>query len=136
MAISVAPLTTTVMSSVDEAHVGVASGVNNAVSRVAGLLAIAVLGLALSSVFSKSLDHQMNSMNLSPETRNELTTQKSKLAGAQTNDPQAHQAIQQSFLAGYRTIIWISVMFALASSMTASLLIKSAKAESKPAANS
>jgi EmrB/QacA subfamily drug resistance transporter len=131
MAISVAPLTTTVMSSVDEAHVGVASGVNNAVSRVAGLLAIAVLGLALSSVFSKSLDHQINSLNLSPETRNQLTTQKSKLAGAQTNDPQGRQAIQQSFLAGYRTVIWSAVMLALASSLTASLLIKSSGTQPK-----
>jgi EmrB/QacA subfamily drug resistance transporter len=132
MAISIAPLTTTVMSSVDEDHVGVASGVNNSVSRVAGLLAIAVLGLALNSVFGHALNRKMDSLGLSPAVRAELNAQKSKLAGARTSDPRAREAIQQSFLAGYRTVVWIGVMLALASSMTASLLIKGTQSSRDP----
>ena len=59
LAMTVAPLTTTVLDSVEERHVGVASGVNNAVARVAGLLAIAVLGAVISAQFSSALDDEL-----------------------------------------------------------------------------
>ena len=57
MAVSVAPLTTTVMNSVDETRIGIASGVNNAVARTAGLLAIAVLGIVMLQSFNAALEH-------------------------------------------------------------------------------
>ena len=56
---TVAPLTATVLDSVDERHVGIASGVNNGVSRVAGLLAIAVLGAVISAHFGSALDSKL-----------------------------------------------------------------------------
>jgi EmrB/QacA subfamily drug resistance transporter len=62
---TVAPLTATVLDSVDEHHVGIASGVNNGVSRVAGLLAIAVLGAVISANFSTKLDDQLGTAPLS-----------------------------------------------------------------------
>ncbi len=62
---TVAPLTATVLDSVDEHHVGIASGVNNGVSRVAGLLAIAVLGAVISANFSSALDDELGPAPLS-----------------------------------------------------------------------
>src|SRR6266403_1983432 len=82
MAISVAPLTTTVMNSVNQSHAGIASGVNNAVSRTAGLLAVAVFGLIMFHAFNGCLDQRLNQMPLTIEVRQALNTQRIKLAGA------------------------------------------------------
>ena len=64
MGFTVAPLTSAVMGSVDNHHAGVASGVNNAVSRAAGLLAIAALGVVLRSRFDSALDADLTQRNL------------------------------------------------------------------------
>jgi hypothetical protein len=57
---TVAPLTATVLAGADARHAGIASGVNNAVARVAGLLAIAVVGLAVSAQFATQVDRRID----------------------------------------------------------------------------
>jgi hypothetical protein len=130
IAISVAPLTTTVMNSVDQNHAGTASGVNNAISRIAALLAVAAFGALLTDVFQTALDRKLNYLGVSPAERIHVEAQRSGLAGADADDPLARQAINEAFVAGDRVVLWVAVGLALASSMSAALLIR---AETKPA---
>jgi MFS family permease len=122
MAISVAPLTTAVMESVPSSEAGVASGVNNAVSRIAGLLAVAVFGLVLSAGFNRALNRSLAQMQLSPSVRESAETQRSKLAGAQISEPIVRRAFDEAFVSGYRDVIWISVGMALLSALSAQML--------------
>ncbi len=69
LAMTVAPLTATVLGSVEPGHSGLASGVNNAVARVAGLIAIAALGAVVAASFQSRLDGQLRGHALMPPTR-------------------------------------------------------------------
>ncbi len=122
MAATVAPLTTVVMNAVDRRHAGIASGINNAVSRVAGLLAVAVFGVVLSTVFGRELDRHMS--ELPPDVRQALDAQRTKLAGAETHDSRARRAIDESFMAGYERVLWGAAALAVASAISAATLVE------------
>jgi predicted MFS family arabinose efflux permease len=131
MAVSVAPLTTTVMNSVSENRAGIASGINNAVSRVASLMAVAVLGLVMLHIFNAQLEQRVSALNLPPEVRSALENQRDKLAGAElpvdlepSTQMALKQAIDESFVAGFRRVMTISAALALLSSLSAALFIR------------
>jgi EmrB/QacA subfamily drug resistance transporter len=131
MAITVAPLTTTVMSSIGQNRAGTASGVNNAVARTASLIAIAVLGVVMLHVFKAGLDHRLSSANLPASVAQSLQTQSIKLAAIDIPkdlNPGTQQlirrAIDESFVSGFRWIMAIGAALAAASAITALLWIE------------
>ena len=135
MAVSVAPLTTTVMNAVKANRAGIASGINNAVSRTAGLLAVAVLGLVMLHGFNSRLDRHLTTLTITPEVKQELDSQRTRLAGAELPknvDPAAgrmlKQAIDESFVSGFRRVMAVAAVLALLSAVSAWLLIEGKEA--------
>jgi hypothetical protein len=131
MATSVAPLTTTVMGAVAQNRVGIASGINNAVSRAAGLLAIAALGVVLVQVFDRSLDHRLSALELTPQLKHTLALKRGNLAAivlppqipAGTR-AQIRHAINDSFVQGFRRVMLIGAALAGGSAIASLLLIR------------
>lgn len=104
LGLTVAPLTATVIDCVAPEHVGIASGINNAVSRVAGLLAVAILTAALAALYNASLDRSLDAMHASPATRAAADAQRDRLGGARFKDPQLQRASTKAFEHGFQGI--------------------------------
>ena len=122
LALTVAPLTTTVMGAVDRAHAGIASGINNAVSETAGVLAVAVLGLVMAHAFGAALDARMADADVPREIRSHVDGQRAKLAAIEIPDevrPASRAALQgaiaASFVSGFREVMAIAAILALLS---------------------
>jgi EmrB/QacA subfamily drug resistance transporter len=130
MAVSVAPLTTTVMNSVRQNRVGIASGVNNAVARGAGLLAIAVLGIVMLHAFNRALDQRLSDWKLPASAWQSLQTQRSKLAAAAVPEEldaltqqMIGRAIAESFVDAFRFVMATGATLAVASAIVALVFI-------------
>ena len=124
MAIAVAPLTTTVMTTVETEHAGVASGINNAVARVAGLIAIAVFGLVLVRTFEARVDPALDGAELSVAARAAVDRELPKLAGADVSarvEPaqraSVRRAIGESFVSAFRLVMIAAAIVALAAGL-------------------
>ena len=126
MAVTVAPLTTVVMNSVSQDRVGAASGINNAVARVAGVLAIAVLGIVMVKAFHLRLNGSLAHLVLPPNVQQEIHANESRLAGLQVPgglDPRLQAAVRESirdaFVFGFRIVILICAGLSVASAAVA-----------------
>lgn len=120
MATAVAPLTRAVMNAAPERRSGVASGINNAVSRTAGLLAVAVLGLVASMVFQAEMLERVDQIGLDAEEEERFRSQWDRLAGAgvpEGVDDEAAQAardaVQAAFVAGFRWVAGVAAALAM-----------------------
>jgi EmrB/QacA subfamily drug resistance transporter len=129
MAVSVAPLTTIVMTAVDRDYSGTASGINNAVARVAGLLAIAVCGVVMVSAFASHLERELADLHVPADVRAKVQAERTKFAAIDLpeTDPdiadKAKAAVTDSFLYAFRIVALCCAALAGASAMTALLTI-------------
>lgn len=131
MAISAAPLTTTVMNAVDTRFTGVASGINNTASRATGAIAIAALSIIMAAVFSASLDERLDQLAVPPATRAWMDGQRTNLAAAEMppdSDTETQvaleRAVDEAFVTAFRIIALVSAALALASALVAALMIE------------
>jgi EmrB/QacA subfamily drug resistance transporter len=135
MAVSVAPLTTVVMSSVDQTRAGIASGINNAVSRVAGVLAVAIFGIVMVTAFSARLQHSLVGLDLAPAALHQVQSRVIRLAAIEVPaglDPQTTSAIRaaiaHAFIYAFRLVTLICAVLAVTSAAVAARMIPSRNA--------
>ena len=119
------------MNAVGADRAGVASGVNNAVSRTAALLAIAVFGIVMAWAFGVSLDEKLEAMRVSSDVLAFYEGQRAKLAGAAippdldpTSTAMLERAVDESFVAGFRWIMALCAGLALISAASAWVLVE------------
>ena len=111
LGLTVAPLTTAVMAAVDPRHAGLASGINNAAARTAGLLAVAALGVLLLHRFDRSLDHALAALSLPAAAMGAVDEQRSRLGGADFSTfapvlgASLRAAFQDAYLSGFRALM-------------------------------
>ena len=139
MSLVIAPLTTTALNSVEGRHSGLASGVNNAVSRTAGLLSIAVLGIFVFASFSSGLDSRTESVDLTQEQRAALESEKVDLGGAEAPEgvdagtaASIERAVDESFVGAFRLSMYIAAGLAVASALAAAVLIEGKGSVARP----
>ncbi len=136
MAVTVAPLTTTVINAVGEHQTGVASGINNAVASAATLLAIAIFGAVALGAFNRELDRHLQIATLSPNARQTVETARGKFmidpgqTTASAGDRLiADTVVKESLAEGIRASMLLAALLALASAGCAALTIRSRKDE-------
>jgi hypothetical protein len=124
MTISVAPLTTVVMSSVSQIRAGAASGVNNAISQTAALLALAICSPLFYERCSHSLPDHLQRAGVSAQVTAQIVLQKRRLGAIQTQDVSAKSAVNESFVSAFRLITLLAGVSAAAAGITAAFTIR------------
>jgi EmrB/QacA subfamily drug resistance transporter len=131
MTLIVAPLTTTVLRAAGDSNAGAASGINNATARIAGMLAVALLGAIAVGVFRTALDARLQALHAPVSVRQALQPEVQKLAEAQL-PPQIEgvsrqalrRALDDSFVYSFRVVTLVAAAAALLSALCALLTIE------------
>jgi MFS family permease len=130
LGLAATPLSTTVMDSVPSDRLGLASGINSSLTRLAGVFAIAVLGPVMLAVFSHSLETRVAGLNLTAEAVTHLKHEAAKLAVAQPPPGLApettaavRQAIQLAFVDGFRVAVGLAAALSVAGAAIAAWML-------------
>ncbi|WP_374949333.1 MFS transporter [Mucilaginibacter sp.] len=131
MSFTVAPLTAAVMGSVDEHLSGAASGVNNALTRIANVFANAVIGALAVLFFSGQLQNQVTPMKLDPQAQQSVLNQAVNLGDAKvplivksSDKEKVGEAFHTSFISAYGKVMKIASGLAFIASLMALIFIK------------
>jgi EmrB/QacA subfamily drug resistance transporter len=129
MAVTVAPLTTSVINAVPQHQAGTASGINNAVASLASLLAVAILGAIALDVHNRALDRRLSAQPLTAEARQGVAAARGKfaidMAALQGEDRKSAETIvRQSLYDSIALVMWLAAALALAASICAALTIR------------
>jgi hypothetical protein len=129
MTISVAPLTTVVMTSVQDRQGGAASGVNNAVSQTAALLALALTAPLFSARFGAELTEQLRKASVPAPVATRILEERSHLGAIQTGDPSERRAVDEAFMSAFRLVALLAAASSAAAGLTAAFTIRNDDSE-------
>jgi EmrB/QacA subfamily drug resistance transporter len=133
LSMTVAPLTATVLAGAPPHHSGIASGVNNAVARVAGLLAVAVIGAVAASQFSNTIDSRLRVSRLAPSTQHAVAEAKKRTlvtepdGSAPADRPRVHAVLEAGAVKAFHVGIGIGGALAIAGGLISLVGIESRK---------
>jgi EmrB/QacA subfamily drug resistance transporter len=130
MAVSVAPLSTTVMNAVAESYAGAASGINNTVTRISTLLAVALLGVLTQMTFASGLENRLQTLGIQAELQHKLLTHSAQLADLplpatldNTTRGLLTAAVDQAFVDSFRELMLVTAGISALSALCAWLTV-------------
>jgi hypothetical protein len=131
MGVTVAPLVTVVMGTVEQRLSGLASGINNAVTRTAILLAVAIFGVVALAMFNGSLDDKLEAIGAPADVIEHLEGERTKLAGAELpggllaeTAVAVQRAIDEAFVDAFRGVMYLGAALAFAAALIALLVVE------------
>ena len=134
MAFTIVPLTSTVMGAVSEEFSGVASGINNAITRIANVISYAIFGALAFIFFSAQLTREIRSLPLSAAQKTAVIKESANLGNASApsnltvgNIKRVNMAYHTSFIYAYRLILRAAALLSLTAALMALLMIRKGK---------